>query len=150
MVILLFAMKVSKYVWICYSKKFLMRRNEIVNRHTWKLILNNFSCIEIWILRSYSRKCGQICRNFIVFGLGISLFRNKRFVLNEMFQQNTSKFAIILCKTFYFGQLYFTDLWHRPGHLQDKIHELSYTSNIIANYEAFWWNISLSENLLLL
>ena len=87
----------GKYVWICYSKKFLMRWNEIVNRYTWKMeidIINNFSCIEIWILRSYSRKCGQICRNFIVFGLGISLFRNKRFVLNEMFQQNTSKFAI--------------------------------------------------------
>ena len=25
---------------------------------------------------------------------GMSLFRNKRFVLNEMFQRNTSKFAI--------------------------------------------------------
>ena len=94
MVILLFAMKVSTSVWICYSKKFLMRRNEIVNRHTWKLILNNFSCIEIWIRRSYSRKCGQICRNFMVFGLGISLFRNKRFVLNEMFQQYASNFSI--------------------------------------------------------
>ena len=46
-----------------------------------------------------------------------TLFRNKRYTLNEMFQQNASKFAIIYKKThvvffvFHFVQLYIFTLW---------------------------------------
>ena len=61
------------------------------------------------------------------------LFRNKRFVFNKIFQQNDLKFTI-----FYF--IFLT--LRMPQSLS--------TNKSIANFEAFYWNISFSRNILLM
>ena len=47
----------------------------------------SFSECEFHLMRSFSCHIDRINR-------GMTVFRNKRFLLNEMFQQNASKFAL--------------------------------------------------------
>ena len=86
-----------------------------------------------------------------------SLFRKKRFMFDEMFQRNTSKFAIFLeyknPRSFFrfsFRATLFFSLMHALVYVDiKKLRGFSYSKNM-AILEAFHWNISSSINLLFL
>ena len=123
--------------------------------------------------------CNCLLHNFLDFSSGIlnrwqaicGHFRNKRFALNKMFQQNASKFAIFYfqansCGLFHSSflatlQYECPDLCHRAGYsygknvkwhkMKNEINYMNLSVNKIQQkFEAFRWNILLSTNLFFL
>ena len=95
---------------------------------------------------------GNSYSSYLLLGtlVGRSLFRNKRFVINDLFQPNASK----ICHIFGFelGNQYIFCCWFQPFHLfnfeklKKNLFRFSYSINI-TNFEGFSWRFFLKNSL---